>query len=522
MRCKLPKFLLALVLVLLTTVGLMPKRPVQEAEARAYVSQNATEDARILHVLNRLGYGPRPGDLEKVRAMGVDRYISQQLHPERILESPQLQDRLAKIETTRMPPLKLFQQYGPQRFVNGRKNASAEDIKKAVQESNAVLLDAAESRIYRAMESERQLQEVMTEFWFNHFNVYGRKGLDTIWVGAYEEQAIRPHAMGKFRDLLGATAHHPAMLFYLDNWQNTAENANRKNKRFGGLNENYARELMELHTLGVDGGYTQQDVVALAKILTGWGYPRGRDQERGNFRQNAGNLKALLNGNGFFFDETRHDYSTKRFLGATIAGTGKQEGDQALDMLARHPSTARHVSAKLAQYFVSDIPPPALVDRLARRFMETDGDIRLVLDTLFSSPEFWAAESRQAKFKDPYRYVISSIRASGQSVTDVRILVLTLMQLGMPLYGCETPNGYKYTRDAWLNPDAMTRRLSFATAYAGGYIPTSAGKKQPMSAQTIANAIGNDFSPNTVEALNSAPPQLQASMILGSPEFMRY
>jgi uncharacterized protein (DUF1800 family) len=202
----------------------------------------------------------------------------------------------------------------------------------------------------RSIYSDRQLQEVMVDFWYNHFNVYADKGIDRLWVGAYEREAIRPYALGKFRDLLVATARHPAMLFYLDNWQNSNPNFNRKKGRPQGLNENYARELMELHTLGVDGGYQQTDVIALAKILTGWGFKQPGQQ--------------VTDGYTFQFNPHRHDFSNKIFLDRDIVGSGINEGEQALELLSRHPSTAKQISFKLAQYFVADVPPKSLIDRL--------------------------------------------------------------------------------------------------------------------------------------------------------------
>jgi uncharacterized protein (DUF1800 family) len=361
----------------------------------------------------------------------------------------------------------------------------------------------------------------MVDFWFNHFNVYAQKGLDHLWTGAYEQEAIRPFALGRFRDLLGATARHPAMLFYLDNWQNSAPGTGRGGKRRG-LNENYARELMELHTLGVDGGYTQNDVIALARIFTGWGL--------GGPRVGAGR-------GGFYFDPKRHDNGEKIFLGQTIAGRGMSEGEQALDILARSPASARHISYKLAQYFVADDPPPALVERLARRFTDTDGDIRAVLTTLFQSTEFHDPRNRGNKFKTPYQYAVSAARAAGEPVVNARPLAGWLTQQGMPLYGCLTPNGYKNTQDAWLNPDAMTRRINLATALASGRVPlgtamiaapfaTKVGERDssdvaPLDWTALAHTMGERFSSPTRGAIDVAPERLRAALILGSPDFMR-
>src|SRR5260370_31382814 len=288
---------------------------------------------------------------------------------------------------------------------NGDKGAVKDATKDARVKQRVVLREAVEARMLRAIEGPRQLQEVMTAFWFNHFNIFGGKGLDNIWTGAFEENAIRPHTMGKFRTLLGATAHHPGMLFYLDNWQNTAPGSAGSKGKFEGINENYARELMELDTRGVVGGYSQADVIALGHILTGWGIPRpgGGNGQRGpggptrefgplgfrrrNFMRQS--PLAAADPSGFFFDTTRHDFSSKTFLGHRIYGSGIAEGEHALEILARSPATATHLRFKLAQYFVADDPPTPLVTRLANRYLATDGDIRAVLKLMLTSAEFW-------------------------------------------------------------------------------------------------------------------------------------
>ncbi len=404
-------------------------------------------DAQIPIVINRLTFGAKPGEIEKIQSLGVEQYIQQQLSPESIPESEELNQQLNALPTLHKTPVEIFKEYSIQA---SKKNgtASQEDKKAARERMNLPTKEAIQARFLRNLESNRQLQEIMVDFWYNHFNVFSGKGLDVLWVGAYEEQAIRPYALGKFRDLLGATAHHPAMLFYLDNWQNVAPN-NKKQPRGGklqGLNENYARELMELHTLGVDGGYNQSDVIALARILTGWGLRPGQQAN---------------DSDGFYFNAKQHDFSDKVFLGKTIKGAGISEGEAALDILARHPATAHHISYQLAQYFVADQPPKSLVDTLTKKFLETDGDIREVLNTLFHSQEFWDTKTYNAKFKTPLQYIISSVRATDLKVNNFRPLYGFLDQLGMPLYGCQTPDGYKNTQDAWLNPDAMTRRSEF-------------------------------------------------------------
>ncbi len=282
------------------------------------------------------------------------------------------------------------------------------------------------------------------------------------------------------------------MLFYLDNWQNTAPGAKGSKGQLEGINENYARELMELHTLGVNGGYSQNDVIALAHILTGWGLPKRGGDGGGQRRSDENGVEVLRggrfgmrrrmhrfeapppgysNGSAFYFDPDRHDFSRKVLLGHTIEGGGATEVEQALDLLARHPATAKHISYQLAQYFVADVPPPELVAALAARYSETDGDIRQVLAAMFTSGEFWNRRYFRAKYKAPYEYVISAVRASGAPVRNFRPLAGTMQLLGMPTYGCLTPNGYANTRDAWLNPDSMMARLSFATALGTGNLP---------------------------------------------------
>jgi uncharacterized protein (DUF1800 family) len=540
---------------------------------------------RAVHVLNRLAFGAAPGDIEQIERDGLEAYIGRQLDPSSIPEAPELLDRLAALPTLKLTPPELFDQFNlPVKEAKGDKEAQ----KQARLQARVVMAEAIQARIFRAIYGPRQLQEVMTAFWFNHFNVFAGKGLCSIWTGAFEEQAIRPHTLGRFRDLLGATAKHPAMLFYLDNWQNTAPDAPGSHGKFDGINENYAREVMELHTLGVNGGYSQQDVIALAHIFTGWSIiPEGAKAQakkaaaqanqrpyrapmfRPNFHMGEGGLfpgffgfrpfgpfaqggngrhdqagkpnfnPALRNvagANGFMFYGKRHDLADKTFLGKIIEGRGMGEGEQALDMLARNPATANHLSYSLAQYFVADDPPPALVKRMAARYLATDGNIREVLEIVFSSSEFWDQRNYAVKFKTPYEYVISAVRAVGAEVYNVNPLAGAMAGLGMPLYGCQTPNGYANTQEAWLNPDAMMLRLSFATALGRGHLqlahpvdpdanppvkapPPSPANTTPQPAQ-LAMTVGNLFSARSAEVIESAPPTLRVPLILGSPEFM--
>jgi uncharacterized protein (DUF1800 family) len=537
-----------------------------------YAGASPEQQARIqaLFVLNRIAYGPRPGDVERVAHMGIDRYIEEQLHPERIPIPLALTGRLESLTTQAMPTGDLLLEYrNAMRQVQREKSSIVQDDearKERRQKLARMAEQTGEARLARAIDSPRQLEEVMVDFWFNHFNVFYGKGLDRVFVPSYERDAIRPFALGNFRDLLGATAKHPAMLFYLDNWLSTsneshaayrAGTAARKSgglkAKSSGLNENFAREIMELHTLGVEnegkpGGYSQKDVTELARILTGWSF-EARVIVRG--------------GPSFQFDADRHDQGTKFWLGRTVPPNGQAEGELALDVLANHPATARHVSYQIAQYFVADQPPPALVDRMAERWLATQGDIRAVLKTLFDSPEFRSPANFNAKFKTPYQYVVSAARATGVPIANVRPLLGALSQLGMPLYGCQTPDGYKNTEDAWLNPEGMTRRINFATALAAGKLPLAKGVAEddayrtdkdapgraassggnagtpngssgavavianvavdnaPVDADALMATLGGSLSPKTRDAVAKAPPKLRAALVLGSPDFMR-
>ncbi len=457
----------AIARLLLTELGLLSVVLALIAPTPADAAPIPSE-LRALHVLNRVAYGPRPGDLARVNEIGVEQYLEEQLHPESIPVPPAITRQMRDYETLYLTPPELFVNYGPKPGVNKKTDPLA--AMRQAQLGRLVLEQGFAARFYRAIEGPRQLKEVLVDFWFNHFNVFAHKGLDKIWVVSFEEEAIRPNVLGRFRDLLGATARHPAMLFYLDNWLNTAPGSPGARGKFEGLNENYALFVssMELHTLGVDGGYTQKDVTELARILTGWGLAHRRP---GGAMSGAGGRRGMLRAMsvapsgaardplGFYFDPSRHDLGVKLFLGHTITGSGIAEGEEALDILARSPATAHHISYELAQYFVADNPPGALVDRLTSSYLRSDGDIRAVLEALFDSPEFWDQRYYGNKFKTPYQFVVSAMRATGIEPRNFRPLMGELAQLGEPLYGCQTPDGYKDVQDAWLNPDAMMRRL---------------------------------------------------------------
>jgi uncharacterized protein (DUF1800 family) len=411
--------------------------------------------------------------------------------------------------------------------------AGRPDLRRAVNMSrfpqNVVLSDLREAKLYRALYSNRQLEEVLTDFWFNHFNVYEAKGQTRAMLASYERDAIRPHVLGKFKDLLLATARDPAMLTYLDNWQSMAPNAFdigpfaqgpfQTGPRFfprqaHGLNENYGRELLELHTLGVNGGYTQQDVIEVARCFTGW-----------TVRQPG--VKPE-----FAYAAFMHDSGEKKVLGRTIAAGGQeQDGLQVIDILAHHPSTAHFISLKLARHFVADDPPPALVERMARTFTKTDGDLRAVLETMFTSREFFSEGAWQSKVKSPLEMVVSAVRALDAEVVDDVALVGKVNDMGQPLYGKEPPTGYRDVADAWLSTANVMARIEFAGALSQGRV---AGVKVNLSrlaasdTATIARALlQRDASEQTLAAIDKGlqgqPPAagVVAAVVLSSPEFQR-
>ena len=445
------------------------------------------DDASITHALNRLAFGPRPGDVARVRDIGLARWIDEQLHPERLANAP-LDTRLARFGTLNLDAVTIARDYflparqarrARQRSggaASGSQEMPLQTMSAAVRQDRQIFQELSEAKIVRAVYSERQLEEVLVDFWFNHFNVFARKGQTGIYVGEYEREAIRPHILGKFRALLGATAKNPAMLFYLDNAQSVAPSArttpmNRQRPR--GLNENYARELLELHTLGVDGGYTQQDIVNVARAFTGWTI--GRPDVA-----------------GFRFAPNLHDRDAKTVLGHTIkAGGGISDGERVLDILAEHPSTARHIAFKLAQRFVRDTPPQALVDRAAKTFHTTRGDLREVVRIIITSEEFFAPSVRLAKVKTPFEFVVSALRAAEADIRNGQAIVRVLADMGMPLYLCQPPTGYDDTADAWISSGALVTRINFAVALTRGElrgIQLPANKRDTVDALQIGAA----------------------------------
>ena len=510
------------------------------------------KDQGILHVLNRLTFGPRPGDVEAVRKMGLKKWIDQQLHPERIAENPELAERLRPLKSLPMSPAEVATNYPPRVVVQPQRlrvqqkandqGKGGDPLKQAMRQQvldttdpverrklvadrtpqQVLTYDLNEAKLYRAIYSNRQLEEQMADFWFNHFNVYMDKGADRILTTSYERDAIRPYVFGKFRDLLEATAESPAMLFYLDNWQSVSSEpgqrdinrrAKLKAKQSRGLNENYARELMELHTLGVDGGYTQQDVVGVARCFTGW------------------TIAQPNRGGEFIYNDRVHDKGEKIVLGVKIpAGGGMEDGEKVLDILARHPSTARFISTGLAKKFVADDPPPALIDRMAKTFHDTDGDIRAVMTTMLDSKEFFSEGAFRAKVKTPLELIVSAVRATDAQVDFAIPLATQIAQLGEPLYRKIEPTGYSSGNAEWVNSAALLARMNFALALADNRVP---GSKVDVSRfQNDAAAVARQilFQEPAQQTLNSIEkalaereptPSLAAGLVLGSPDFQR-
>ena len=533
-----------------------------------------SDGQRILHVLNRLGFGARPGDMERVKAMGVERYIEQQLNPEKISDSL-AESKVKHLPTLTMSTAQLYEKY-PQpgqlirqlqrrgelpddlavaqqnRSKTGESTTPAQtgssesmtsgatpgkgdestDSPKAAKGSNEdyrriirdyylqnglqqpqrITAELQASRIVRAVYSERQLQEVLVDFWTNHFNVFAGKGADRWLLTSYDRDTIRPHTMGKFRDLLQATAQSPAMLFYLDNFQSVSPNARvrtngpirrRANpprspaqppRQRRGINENYARELMELHTLGVEGGYTQKDVQEVARCFTGWTIfaPRGG----GAAVMALMGAGARENTGKFYFNARMHDEGEKTVLGQKIpAGGGIKDGLIVLDILARHRSTAKFIATKLTRYFVQDTPPPALIDRVAAQFTRSEGDIRETLKAIFFSPEFNAPQAYRAKIKRPFELAISAIRSLGAETNGGPQLHQWIARMGEPLYFYQTPNGYSDAADSWVNAGGLLERLNFGLTLASNRIP---GTHVDLNLFTGDAASGQDVDNNSI------------------------
>jgi uncharacterized protein (DUF1800 family) len=594
--------------VFLFAATLGAKKKTDAADDYSLFQKKLSKDEQVLHALDRLTFGPRPGDVEAVKKMGLKKWIDLQLHPERIKENPEVEKKLAPLESLRMSQAETAAAYPSQQLIRavaqGRQPLPEDPVARAAVERMArrfkvkqgdddnsmqpavalnellpadqirtlrqgkvddkrellaslpqdklddivvampppmrnqlmavadpalrrklvlanqpqqvVFQDLAEGKLYRAIYSNRQLQEELADFWFNHFNVFIEKGADRFLIPTYEREAIRPHVLGEFRDLLEATATSPAMLFYLDNWQSVAPETVRKangNRPQRGLNENYARELMELHTLGVDGGYTQKDVTEVARCFTGW------------------TIRNPQQSGSFFYNDRVHDKGEKVVLGVTIpAGGGKEDAEKVLDILAKHPSTAHFISKKLAQRFVADTPPPALIERMAQTFEKTDGDIREVMKTMIDSKEFFSAGAYRAKVKTPLEVIASAVRATGAQVDYAMPLANQIAQLGEPLYRKIEPTGYSSANAEWISSASLLGRMNFALALTQNKVPgvkvdASRFPEDPVKAARAV--LFHDATPQTREAIMKAladkkpTPDLVAALVIGSPDFQR-
>ncbi|HML17020.1 MAG TPA: DUF1800 domain-containing protein [Bryobacteraceae bacterium] len=573
------------------------------------------KNQQTLHALDRLTFGPREGDVAAVNKIGLKKWIDQQLHPERVRQNPELEAKLAPLESLRMTPAQITAAYPTPQMIRavamGRQPLPADPVARAAVErmvrrfkvkrdgadadamqpsftlqevlnrdqirtlrngnpdqkkellasfpedrlddlvvampaglrnqlmaaaspalrrklllannpQAVVFYDLAEAKLYRAIYSTRQLEEELDDFWFNHFNVFLDKGADRFLIPAYEREAIRPHVLGRFRDLLEATATSPAMLFYLDNWESVAPNMVRRaaaNRPQRGLNENYARELMELHTLGVEGGYTQKDVTEVARCFTGW------------------TIRNPQQGGGFYYNDRVHDKGEKIVLGVTIpAGGGRDDGEKVLDILADHPSTARFISTQLARRFVADDPPPQLIERMAKTFRDTHGDLREVMKTMLASKEFFSAGAYHAKVKTPLEMIASAVRATAAEVDYAFPMAQLIGQLGEPLYRKIEPTGYPSANREWMNSASLVGRINFAIALAGNKVPgvkLDQARLAEDPGEAARQVLFTDPSPETRDAIekalagqkdknsSAAESAMVTGLLLGSPDFQR-
>ncbi len=508
--------------------------------AQAVPASPLSARAKASHLLDRLTFGPRPGEVETLSKGGdaaLSAWLKAQLHPG--LE-PQLESWITKTFPTQAMSIGQLQAAFPRPAAMAKQQGlkpgdpafkqELPDLVPFEQRPARIEEQQAGQKLVRAIESRDQLQEVLADFWFNHFNVDEGKGLDRWFVTAYERDAIRPHVFGKFRDMLGAVAWHPAMLFYLDNWLSVKDGLQlpRQGDKKAGLNENYGRELMELHTLGVDGGYTQADVTQVARCFTGWSIAEPQKDAAPVFRPRA------------------HDDDPKTVMGMAITAGGREDGERVLGMLASSPVTARHVAALLCRRFIADDPPPAAVDRVAKAYLKTDGDLRAVCEALFTSPEFWSKAAAGAKVKTPFEFVVSSVRALDGHVDDPLPIARSVARMGQPLYRCQPPTGYKDTAEAWVSTGALVERLRFGAALAKRQVPGVVWPDLPPQTSTDPAVVIDALSPRLVpeglsagtrdallKAANAAPrvyadgekrPVDQAQLLgflLGSPEFQR-
>ncbi len=463
-----------------------------------------TEEQIIYHFLSRTSFGPTREEFERASRMGISAHLEEQLNPENISDSL-VEEKVSGLKTMRLSSGELFELYPPPRRARERGMSGRMGMAKP----RFVILELQQARLLRSVYSRRQLYEIMTDFWSNHFNIFAAKGAERWLVTSYDRDTIRPHSLGKFKNLLRATAQSPAMLFYLDNWLSASPGARfrmgpRNRKR--GLNENYAREIMELHTLGVDGGYTEKDVREVARCFTGWTIRRPRGEAE------------------FVFDRRIHDDGEKMVLGTRIpAGGGMEDGLRVIDILVRQPATARFIAAKLARRFVADDPPPSIVSRAAETFRRSDGDIAATLRTIIGAPEFLAPETFGAKVKKPLEYVASALRATGADVRVTPLLLRYLARMGEPLFLARPPTGYPDVAASWISPDMLLTRMNFASDLVANRIP---GARVNADSFADVNAFARFVAPgglsyNTRAALRTVDGGQAAALLMSAPEFQR-
>ncbi|MDH3443434.1 MAG: DUF1800 domain-containing protein [Deltaproteobacteria bacterium] len=468
------------------------------------MSRPLNDDQIIYHFLNRTSFGPTREEFERATRMGINAYLEEQLNPESISDSL-VEENVADLRTMRLSSGVLFYLYPPPRLARER----GMNGRMAMAGPRIVILELQQARLLRSVYSRRQLYEVMTDFWSNHFNIFAAKGAERWLVTSYDRDTIRPHALGKFKDLLRATAQSPAMLFYLDNWLSASPKTRfrrRPNNRKRGLNENYAREIMELHTLGVDGGYTEKDVREVARCFTGWTIRRPRGEAT------------------FVFDPRIHDDGDKVVLGTRItAGGGMEDGLRVIDILARHSATARLIATKLARRFIADDPPPATVTRAAETFRRSDGDIAATLRTIIGAPEFLAPESYRSKVKKPLEYVASALRATGADIRVTPLLLRYLARMGEPLFLAQPPTGYPDAAASWISPDMLLTRMNFASDLVANRIPGARVRAENIH---DVHAFGRFVAPegltdNARAALSTLDGAQGVALLMAAPEFQR-
>lgn len=546
------------------------------------------EQQRLVHLLSRIGFGARLGDIERVRALGISAYIDTQLDPDSIDDSV-VNEKLAKLATLVLPTPSILERFNPPPPAQPKPEANKPESKAVTpakteapkmdasnpemaktdiakiqmvkgQEPNKpnqekpketpkteapkpppnpqqVITELQRATFLRAAYSNRQLYELMVNFWENHFNIFINKDSDRFLLTSFDRDAIRPFALGKFRDLLGATAHSPAMLYYLDNWQSKAPRVipaskERAEQIISGLNENYARELMELHTLGVDGGYSQKDVQEVARCFTGWTIRKPNEEGL------------------FLYNPTMHDNGEKIVLGQRIAvGGGIKDAETVLDILARHPSTARFIATKLARRFISDDPPIELINRASAVFLKTDGSIKETVKAILMSPEFFSLKAYRAKIKSPFEYAVSAVRVLEAETDGDKPMLDWIARMGEPIFGKLTPNGYADKAEEWLSATTIIERLNFSTSLVNNEIKGTkvdtkvllAGLevKQPETAVNwvVELLLNGKAEPKTLEALNKAaldtpqnaqpnnqskaPSSPLIALVIGAPDFQK-